>query len=446
MLAINQSQSNNNKKQSALELLLSLRTLSEDGEVPNSPPSYIIDEENINNNNNNNQSIKSISPYMKPQQHVGQTTPVTSSPPSLSSVNPTPLTTPPSIKSSPHSINFITKSPSPPHSPPSFSEVPTVKSSPLENSPPLTPPFNTANALTSSLDASPLSLPVAPRPCKYPLCLLCQRGPPLIVLKCPTWSTIMRVVFYSLSKSMPDRLYYNLRTDVYSWMCDHWDYLCQPSKDKSHNWRKQVQDMLSHSKNLFESGTDHFKQNGFWRLKPQMDIDPWTIKKPQRDKSKISTSSTTSPTKNKHSSDENGQSSKKLRLSYSDVDECPEEMDADITDYLIENDNDVRLEIESVNREINVMLQQIKALNTSLQWQQQQTSCRSSAMMIPEKFDLRSSTSSMSSYGQELSMGVIRRNSINGNIKQEGAAFLLPHLRPMESICDAKYQLSHIVG
>eukprot|EP01133_Synstelium_polycarpum_P014227 gene14227-16786_t len=97
----------------------------------------------------------------------------------------------------------------------------------------------------------------------------------------------MRVVFYTLSKSQPDRPFFNLRTDVYSWMVEHWEALCQPSKDKSHNWRKQVQDMLSHSKNLFESGTDHYKQNGFWRLKPTVDIDPWTIKKPQRDKSKI---------------------------------------------------------------------------------------------------------------------------------------------------------------
>ncbi|EGG25159.1 hypothetical protein DFA_03407 [Cavenderia fasciculata] len=35
--------------------------------------------------------------------------------------------------------------------------------------------------------------------------------------------------------------------------------------------------MLSHSKDLFESGMDHFRQNGYWKLK--QDNDPWEMKK-----------------------------------------------------------------------------------------------------------------------------------------------------------------------
>ena len=34
------------------------------------------------------------------------------------------------------------------------------------------------------------------------------------------------------------------------------------SHAESDNWHKQIQDMLSHSKNLFESGMDKYKQNG----------------------------------------------------------------------------------------------------------------------------------------------------------------------------------------
>eukprot|EP00026_Physarum_polycephalum_P007734 Phypoly_transcript_07800.p1 GENE.Phypoly_transcript_07800~~Phypoly_transcript_07800.p1 ORF type:complete len:411 (+),score=52.76 Phypoly_transcript_07800:97-1329(+) len=130
-----------------------------------------------------------------------------------------------------------------------------------------------------------LSPPSSPAPgvcsgygCFVPNCLVCARGAPLNLTKSPTWSSIMRVVFYTLLKGFPEKQFFNLRTDVYVFMANHWDKLC-PSKDASHNWKKQIQDMLSHSKNMFESGTGFYKQNGFWRLKkPQM--DPWAIVKP----------------------------------------------------------------------------------------------------------------------------------------------------------------------
>jgi hypothetical protein len=71
----------------------------------------------------------------------------------------------------------------------------------------------------------------------------------------------MRVVFYTLQNGFPEKEFFNLRTDVYVFMARHWDRLC-PSKDIHHNWKKQIQDMLSHSKNMFESGTGFYKQNG----------------------------------------------------------------------------------------------------------------------------------------------------------------------------------------
>lgn len=36
------------------------------------------------------------------------------------------------------------------------------------------------------------------------------------------------------------------------------------NKKRSDNWHKQIQDMLSHSKNLFESGMEKYKQNGIF--------------------------------------------------------------------------------------------------------------------------------------------------------------------------------------
>ncbi|KAF2074199.1 hypothetical protein CYY_004485 [Polysphondylium violaceum] len=134
------------------------------------------------------------------------------------------------------------------------------------------------------------SIPFTGRVCDEPACIMCQRGTPIIIKNNPTWSTIMRVVFFTLAKIGPDSTFFNLRNDVYSWMEDHWEILCDGSKDKDANWRKQVQDMLSHSKNLFESGALEYKQNGFWRLKTLgRQCDPWTILKAEREKSKIPT-------------------------------------------------------------------------------------------------------------------------------------------------------------
>jgi len=89
----------------------------------------------------------------------------------------------------------------------------------------------------------------------------------------------MRVVFYSLQYDSPNKYYFNLKTDVYGFMTSHWKKLCLDKK-RSDNWHKQIQDMLSHSKNLFESGMEKYKQNGFWRMKQL--TDPWTIRKDKR--------------------------------------------------------------------------------------------------------------------------------------------------------------------
>eukprot|EP01112_Ceratiomyxa_fruticulosa_P020550 TRINITY_DN7025_c0_g1_i1.p1 TRINITY_DN7025_c0_g1~~TRINITY_DN7025_c0_g1_i1.p1 ORF type:complete len:373 (-),score=71.08 TRINITY_DN7025_c0_g1_i1:293-1411(-) len=110
--------------------------------------------------------------------------------------------------------------------------------------------------------------------CLATTCMLCDRGCPTLLFKSPTWANIMRVVFYCLKYDYPNKPFFSLKNDVYQFMVEHWNKLCL-NKKRSDNWHKQIQDMLSHSKNVFESGVNHFKQNGFWRLRQS--TDPWTL-------------------------------------------------------------------------------------------------------------------------------------------------------------------------
>eukprot|EP01112_Ceratiomyxa_fruticulosa_P021112 TRINITY_DN734_c0_g2_i2.p1 TRINITY_DN734_c0_g2~~TRINITY_DN734_c0_g2_i2.p1 ORF type:complete len:594 (-),score=129.28 TRINITY_DN734_c0_g2_i2:176-1957(-) len=107
-------------------------------------------------------------------------------------------------------------------------------------------------------------------------CLVCARGPPQCLVRTPTWATIMRIVLYTLKFDMPNRDFFNLRTDVYGFMLHHWDKICIQKKQTEY-WHKQIQDVLSHNKELFESGMELYKQNGYWRLR--ILDDPWVLLK-----------------------------------------------------------------------------------------------------------------------------------------------------------------------
>jgi len=106
-------------------------------------------------------------------------------------------------------------------------------------------------------------------------CMLCERGTPFILSKCHTWAWIMRAVFFSLRERYPSKKFLSLKNDIYEYMINHWGALGLDKKPSA-NWHKQIQDMLSHSRNIFESGMNHYRQNGFWRLKDLE--DPWTSK------------------------------------------------------------------------------------------------------------------------------------------------------------------------
>eukprot|EP01132_Coremiostelium_polycephalum_P003805 gene3805-4734_t len=334
--------------------------MSPSASVPSSPPfpsSSLLSPTMLPNVVNNNSLSKSFSGINSPTLTIGS---------SSSNISPSmsPMTSfSSSSMVSPHQSSILPSFPTSCGLPTASISSSSTSSSPASS--PIQKPLSTSGDSISNTNSSG-----SPANCKYHNCLVCQRGPPPIVLKSPTWSTIMRVVFYTLSKSFPDRPFFNLRTDVYAWMVEHWDILCAESKDKSHNWRKQVQDMLSHSKNLFESGTEHYKQNGFWRLKPSADIDPWTIKKPQRDRSKIPSTSTTKS--NKRSNDEiwdsPKSSGKKLKLKDDDDDNnCQVPIADEITiDYLMDSDSDILHEMETVNNEIELLRQKVKVLKDEI--------------------------------------------------------------------------------
>lgn len=129
--------------------------------------------------------------------------------------------------------------------------------------------------MRNSPPSSPIPSPIpSPEPEQDSCdCMLCERGAPTILSKCHTWAWIMRVVFYSLKERYPEKKFFSLKNDVYEYMMNHWNTLGLDKKPSA-NWHKQIQDMLSHSRNIFESGMNHFRQNGFWRLKDLE--DPWT--------------------------------------------------------------------------------------------------------------------------------------------------------------------------
>lgn len=113
-----------------------------------------------------------------------------------------------------------------------------------------------------------------PTKCPLEKCLLCTREQPLCLMRSSTWPAIMRVVFYTLKYNNPEKEFFNLKDDVYSVMLFHWNKLAIHKKSAS-NWKKHIQDMLSHSKDIFESGLEIYGQNGYWRLK--VNTDPWTL-------------------------------------------------------------------------------------------------------------------------------------------------------------------------
>ncbi|EFA86671.1 hypothetical protein PPL_00473 [Heterostelium album PN500] len=185
---------------------------------------------NNNNNNNNENSNRKVIFYQKSPRSSENTTPYSTSPPT-SPLTTTTTTTTTNLKNNNTDLNSIQNN----------------------------------NQLTKD-------------PCTLSgRCLVCTRGPPKLIQH-NTWSNIMRVVIFCLKHAYPDLEFFSLKNHIYDFMSSHWSILCY-NKEYEQNWHKQIQDILSHSKKIFESGQNHLNASGHWRLIEN--IDPWSMPNPK---------------------------------------------------------------------------------------------------------------------------------------------------------------------
>jgi len=123
-------------------------------------------------------------------------------------------------------------------------------------------------------------------------CLLCQNGSPYYLHKSmnPGWRETLLAVFEYFPKRVTVRqwkqeqkgavedpeemepvdgeLEWLYLPDSYGFLEYHWDILCPPQHRNRNcsNWRKTLQDTLSHNRTYFISGKEIFGRTGFWRL------------------------------------------------------------------------------------------------------------------------------------------------------------------------------------
>jgi len=138
------------------------------------------------------------------------------------------------------------------------------------------PTVNLANLNKSPSTSNPCSphTKFVSTPYEYDGCMLCVNGTPSCLQKRrATWTLKLRVALYCLSVLHPEKKYFNLKKDIYTYVDSHWDHL-SINTAKSDRWRKQVQDSLSHCRH-FESGWDAMGCNGHWRL--IQPLNPWSL-------------------------------------------------------------------------------------------------------------------------------------------------------------------------
>jgi len=118
--------------------------------------------------------------------------------------------------------------------------------------------------------------------CKLNGCDLCAPDGHLRPLKLMKKGWKQKLVLsFGILQRCTNKTWLSLSKDIYPFfeVDSHWDLLW-PSvkKDMYINWRKKLQDSLSHNKDLFESGTHMFGRKGYWKLvnSPSSDLSPPT--------------------------------------------------------------------------------------------------------------------------------------------------------------------------
>lgn len=106
--------------------------------------------------------------------------------------------------------------------------------------------------------------------CDLPSCALCTQGSMSklndVALNQHGWKKRLMFVFEMLKKTFPDQEWFSLSKEVYPFFQNHWEVLFPGVNSVFQtNWKKKVQDSLSHNRDVFESGTSVFGKKGFWR-------------------------------------------------------------------------------------------------------------------------------------------------------------------------------------
>jgi len=110
--------------------------------------------------------------------------------------------------------------------------------------------------------------------CTNMVCLLCLVGSPKYFKENPpTWSDILQVVLFTLSKGHPEQPFFALSTDIYPFVEAHFGIL--ECEKLSINWKQTIKMTLSHARysHYFENGYEVYLKTGYWRLRPT--INPY---------------------------------------------------------------------------------------------------------------------------------------------------------------------------
>ena len=98
-------------------------------------------------------------------------------------------------------------------------------------------------------------------------CLLCKMKMVVLQNKYIPWITLSRIFYLSLMSLHPEKQYFSVKTVIPNYIKSHWEILSKLTQfNDGAKWRKSMLDSINPSR-FFQSGKDHFKISGYWKLK-----------------------------------------------------------------------------------------------------------------------------------------------------------------------------------
>jgi len=134
------------------------------------------------------------------------------------------------------------------------------------------------------LEELPAKRPALDSKCSIANCDFCNNGVSVLMkyeMRKQGWKQRLVIAFNSLEKSgLSKGGWHSLTGEIYPFLETHWQYLWSGiEKEMEANWRKKVQDCLTHNKDMFESGVTVLGKKGYWRMavretaKPKISAD-----------------------------------------------------------------------------------------------------------------------------------------------------------------------------